>query len=79
MATLTNDTTYVVSANNALRFVAQDLDVNGWLQHTVNPVTFTTPTDYAGGGNSPEGQAFVLLMHAAWRDFVNAIDANATL
>lgn len=79
MATLTNDITHVASANSALRFVAQDLDANGWLQNTVNPYTFTTPTDYAGGGNSPEGQAFVLLMHAAWRDFVDSIDANATL
>lgn len=69
MAVLANDTTHVTAANNALRYVAQDLDANGWLQNTVNPITFTTPTDYAAGENSPEGQAFVLLMHAAWKDF----------
>lgn len=72
MAALTNDTTHVAAANSALRYVAQDLDANGWLQNAVDPVTFTTPMDYADGGNSPEGQAFVLLMHAAWADFVAA-------
>ena len=78
MAVLTNDTTHVGAANSALTYVAHDLDANGWLQNTVDPITFTTPTDYSAGGNSPEGQAFVLLMHAAWRDFATAAGDDAT-
>jgi len=68
MAAITSDTTHVVSANNALLLVSQSLDANGWLQNTVNPYSFWTPT--TAGGYSAEGQAFVLLMHAAWRDYV---------
>ncbi|KIM83914.1 hypothetical protein PILCRDRAFT_68878 [Piloderma croceum F 1598] len=67
MATLTNNNTYVTSANKALSFVSQNINANGWLQNTVDPYTFWTPT--AANGSSAEGQAFVLLMHAAWRDY----------
>jgi hypothetical protein len=67
MAALTNDKTHLASANNALSFVSQNIDANGWLQNTVNPYSFWTPT--AANGHSAEGQAFVLLMHAAWRDY----------
>ena len=67
MAALTHNNTYVASANSALGFVSQNLDASGWLQNTVNPYTFWTPT--AANGYSAEGQAFVLLMHAAWRDY----------
>ena len=72
MATLTNDNTHVNSANKALSFVSQNIDANGWLQNTVNPYTFWTPT--AANGYSAEGQAFVLLMHAAWRDYTSSSD-----
>jgi hypothetical protein len=76
MAELTSDTTHVASANNALLFVSQNLDTSGWLQNTVNPYTFWTPT--AVGQYSAEGQAFVLLMHAAWRDYVENVNLHYT-
>jgi hypothetical protein len=37
----------------------------GWLKPVVNPYDFSNQ-----GSNSPEGQAFVVEMHAAWRDWV---------
>lgn len=48
---------------------------DGWVQPVVNPYTFTEQ-----GQHSPEGQAFVLQLHAAWRDWVQngAIGANGT-
>ncbi len=55
------------------------VDSNGWLQNTVNPYTFTTPTNASAGAVSPEGQAFVLLMHAAWRDYVQYVITNDTV
>jgi hypothetical protein len=79
MAALTNDTTHLASANSALRFVSNNIDSNGWLQNTVNPYTFTTPTNASAGAVSPEGQAFVLLMHAAWRDYVQYVITNDTV
>lgn len=75
MAALMNDTTHLASANSALYLVSQSLDVNGWLQNTVNPYSFWTPT--STGGYSVEGQAFVLLMHAAWRDYMQSIGGSA--
>jgi hypothetical protein len=71
MAALTKDTSHVASADNAMLFVCQNLDGNGWLLNTVDPYTFWTPT--AVGVYSAEGQAFVLLMHAAWRDYTSGI------
>jgi hypothetical protein len=79
MAALTNDTTHLASANNALRFVSNNIDSNGWLQNTVDPYTFMSPTNASAGAVSPEGQAFVILMHAAWRDYVQfVIDSDTT-
>jgi hypothetical protein len=45
----TSDTTHVASANSAYSFVMQNLDANGWLQNTVNPYTFWTPTNTSAG------------------------------
>lgn len=38
---------------------------DGWLTPVVNPDSYTFQ-----GSNSPEGQAFVLQLHSAWRDWV---------
>ncbi|KAF8076064.1 Six-hairpin glycosidase [Lyophyllum atratum] len=68
MATFTNDTTLIPAANKALAFIKTNIDDQGWLQGTVDPYTFKTPS--APDAHSPEGQAFVLLLHAAqsaWR------------
>ena len=39
---------------------------NGWLEPVVNPYNYTLL-----GSDSPEAQAFVVLMQAAWRDWVS--------
>ncbi len=46
--------------------IRRSVDDDGWLQNTVDPETFNTPS--LPGEHSPEGQAFVLLLHSAWRD-----------
>jgi hypothetical protein len=39
---------------------------DGWLRPVSNP---TSKADVLANGESPEAQAFVLMMHAAWRDW----------
>lgn len=63
MAAFTNDTTLIPAADKALTFIQNNIDEKGWLQNTVDPYTFHTPSK--AGEHSPEGQAFVLLLHAA--------------
>jgi hypothetical protein len=72
MAIFTNDTTQIPAANKALKLIKDSINGDGWLQDTVNPYTFHTPTE--PGSHSPESQAFVLLLHAAhkaWKDFIS--------
>lgn len=72
MATFTNDTTLIPAADKALRLIKDNIDDQGWLQNTVNPYTFHSPNE--PGAHSPEGQAFVLLLHAAqtaWRQSIS--------
>lgn len=66
-AVLTGDVSLIPSANRALNVIRQSVDSDGWLHNTVNPETFNAPSP--PGLFSPEGQAFVLLLHSAWRDF----------
>ncbi|EJD00570.1 uncharacterized protein FOMMEDRAFT_112116 [Fomitiporia mediterranea MF3/22] len=49
---------------------------DGWLTPVVNPHSFGQE-----GKDSPEGQAFVVMMYAAWRDWVEngAVGANAAI
>jgi hypothetical protein len=49
--------------NNSSRLV--HFTSEGWLTPVVNPDDFPNQ-----GSNSPEGQAFVVEMQAAWRDWV---------
>ncbi|KAI0091904.1 Six-hairpin glycosidase [Irpex rosettiformis] len=67
LATRTGNYTLIPNANSALTVIRNSVDENGWLLNTVDPETFNTPS--LPGQFSPEGQAFVLLLHAAWRDF----------
>lgn len=69
MAVITNDTSLIPNANKALQVVNASITADGWLRNLVDPYTFNTPV--VPPGNSPEGLAFVLLLHAAWRDFVS--------
>jgi hypothetical protein len=47
-------------------------DSNGWLTPVVNPYNIGVQ-----GSQSPEGQAFVVMMQAAWNDWVNAGSTGA--
>ncbi|KAG6919278.1 hypothetical protein DXG01_007410 [Tephrocybe rancida] len=71
MATFTNDTTLIPAANRALAFVKENIDEQGWLQNTVDPYVFDTPS--APEAHSPEGQAFVVLLHAAYSAWVKSL------
>jgi hypothetical protein len=51
------------SANNNSASITSD----GWLQPVVNPQSFSSL-----GSDSPESESFVLLMEAAYRDWMNA-------
>ncbi|KAK0206262.1 Six-hairpin glycosidase [Desarmillaria ectypa] len=68
MAAYNNDTSLIPKADKAFELIKGSIDDEGWLQDTVDPYTFTTAT--AVDGYSPEGQAFVLLLAAAWRDYI---------
>jgi hypothetical protein len=69
-AHITGDNTHIPAAINALTLVRSSIDSQGWLQNTVDPESFSTPS--GPGEHSPEGQSFVLLLEAAagqWRSF----------
>lgn len=67
MATLTGDFTHIWAADKAFKLIQESLTDDGWLLNTVDPETFNTPSSEST--HSPEGQAFTLLLHSAWRDF----------
>lgn len=68
LAVLKGDkSTYIPNANAAYDFVHRNIDGDGWLRNTVDPMDFyklATPEN-----PSPEGQSFVLLLEAARRAF----------
>lgn len=68
LAALTDNSTHIPAANLALNLIESSVDSDGWLLNTVDPYTFSVPS--APGVHSPEGQAFVLLLQSAWRDYI---------
>ncbi|KAG7448944.1 Six-hairpin glycosidase [Guyanagaster necrorhizus] len=68
MAAFNNDSSLIPKADKAFELIKGNIDDEGWLQDTVDPYTFTTAT--AADGYSPEGQSFVILLAAAWRDYI---------
>ncbi|KXN87956.1 GTP cyclohydrolase 1 [Leucoagaricus sp. SymC.cos] len=68
MAAIQNTNTSIPAVNQALFVIQKSVDVQGWLQNTTNSYTLDEPL--GEGEHSPEGQAFVLLLHAAWQAFV---------
>jgi len=66
MANYTGNDTLIPYANQALELVDKSIDSEGWLRNTVDPYTFNTASTV--DSPSPEAQAFVLLLHSAWRD-----------
>ncbi|PFH52600.1 hypothetical protein AMATHDRAFT_189281 [Amanita thiersii Skay4041] len=71
LAVLNKDSLHVSNADRAMELIKNSIDRNGWLRNTVNPYTFHSPSP--PDGHSPEGQAFVLLMYAGWRQYVDQI------
>ncbi|KAL1762590.1 Six-hairpin glycosidase-like protein [Schizophyllum commune] len=67
MAAFDGDTSLNRAANRALSLVESSMDDDGWLQNVVDPYTFSSRLP--DGEHSPEAQAFVLLLHSAWRDY----------
>lgn len=65
MAVLTGDETYISNASTAFDYIETQINEAGTLTKVVDPFNWSTP-----GTESPEGQAFVLLLQAAWRDYV---------
>ena len=72
-----DNSTYISNANAAYDFVRSNIDSNGWLRNTVDPLTFYSLSN--SSVPSPEGQTFVLLMEAARRDFQDWVQSDATL
>lgn len=81
MATINKTMAFVPAANRALKLIQDKVDAQGWLRNTTDPYTFSEQLEE--GEHSPEGQAFVLLLHAAWQAFVQSVPRhkfiNATL
>ncbi|KAH9846959.1 Six-hairpin glycosidase [Lenzites betulinus] len=67
MAALTGDSSQLAAADKAYNLIKSSVTSSGWLRNTVDPLTFNTAS--AANGHSPEGQAFVLLLHSAYRDY----------
>ncbi|GAA5872702.1 hypothetical protein JCM3774_005034 [Rhodotorula dairenensis] len=66
LAQLTGDTSFVPQADTVRAAVFAAVDSStGWLAPVVNPLSFK-----ARASQSPEGEAFVLLLQAAYRDYV---------
>ncbi|KAJ3829051.1 Six-hairpin glycosidase [Lentinula raphanica] len=76
MAVYTKDTSLIPYADKAFTLIQNSIDSNGWLRNTVDPETFDTPS--AANSASPEGQAFVLLLQSAYRDYASSVASGAT-
>ncbi|KAG9075342.1 hypothetical protein FS749_012997 [Ceratobasidium sp. UAMH 11750] len=67
----TNLTFALAAASKARTLVAQSIDANGWLTNVVDPWNYPVR-----GNQSAEGQAFVLCLEAAYRDYQDMQRAN---
>ncbi|TFK73011.1 Six-hairpin glycosidase [Pluteus cervinus] len=70
MAVFTHNDHLVSHANKALGVVKASIGQDGTLKGTTDPETFHEPI--SPGEYSPEGQAFVLLLQAAWKAYRDA-------
>ena len=73
MAQLGLDTSTLALADTARRSVFAGVDTTtGWVAPVVDPLNFNSL-----GTNSPEAQAFVIVLAAAYRDYRSTIGTNA--
>jgi hypothetical protein len=70
LAYINSTAQYLPFAERALNATREHINADGWLEDTVDPYVFNEPSKV--GRWSPEGQAFVLLLHSAWRDYNRA-------
>ncbi|KAJ4472166.1 hypothetical protein J3R30DRAFT_3523762, partial [Lentinula aciculospora] len=77
MAVYSNDTSLIPYADKAFQLVQSNIDEYGWLRNTVDPETFDSPS--ATNSSSPEGQAFVLLLQAAYRDYAESVASGLVI
>ncbi|KAJ3743376.1 Six-hairpin glycosidase [Lentinula detonsa] len=77
MAVYSNDTSLIPYADKAFQVIGDSIDENGWLRNTVDPETFDTPS--AASSASPEGQAFVLLLQAAYREYAQSVASGQVI
>lgn len=54
----------VIAAAKARAWVISKIDADGWLNNVVDPYDW-----HRQGSHSPEGQSFVLMLQAAYRDW----------
>jgi len=66
LAVLTGDESMIYNAKQAFDYIETQISEDGTLTKVVDPFNWSTP-----GTQSPEGQAFVLLLQAAWRDYTS--------
>ncbi|KAG6878014.1 hypothetical protein C0993_000795 [Termitomyces sp. T159_Od127] len=65
IAERTRKALFAPNTNSSSNSTLEHFDANGWLTPVVNPENY--PKE---GSESPEGQAFVVELHSAWRDWV---------
>ncbi|TFY83864.1 hypothetical protein EWM64_g140 [Hericium alpestre] len=64
---LTGDHTHAGRAKKAFDYIHVNLDWEGWLHNTVDPVKWSALSN--AGEYSPEGQSFVLMLQRAYEDY----------
>jgi hypothetical protein len=65
LAVLTGDESMISNACSAFDYIETQISEDGTLTKVVDPFNWSTPAT-----QSPEAQAFVLLLQAAWRDYI---------
>jgi rhamnogalacturonyl hydrolase YesR len=75
LAAYTNNAQYIPNAEKAYALILKSIDSRGWLQNTVDPEIFSTPSK--AGSGSPEEQSFKLMLKAARYAYYAATTAHS--
>ncbi len=70
--TLNYNWSAVGKADKARQYILSKIGSDGWLEGVVDPLNWAAP-----GQHSPEGQAFTLMLAAAWRDYTAQKNGNS--
>lgn len=74
LATITKDDQWIPFADKASQLIVNSVDQDGWLENTVDPETFNTPS--LPGAHSPEGQTFTILLYVAQQAYLQSTGQN---